>query len=540
MRVFIYTSLLIFVAAFSCSAQQNLAPPANAPLSVMKSPDTPERRVQLYYARRAREAMDAYLATVPPDSEEYRTTKATIAVLDAKLQNLVATPADDAPAPPRPVTAVKKASTPPKEHPKFFLSVPAAGRTNVATEPTLTWTEDFNNGTFQKDPPYILKKFRLIIAKDPEFTQRVLPGDGTIDVKPGSAESALAPTGIKSAGTSFPLPEKTLESGTQYYWKVIALYVDPKNPDELFEQEGETLSGDHAYFITVLDPFASLTKRRFSLQRSLAAKGPSEGAQFSFLKTFDKNTVYSADFAFFWDSRAISFADERGSVKFRPAVEGKLTSDDTRAEDAWRFIGSAVLDYSFGETKTDEQNAVPAGTERNASQNTIDSLYFELGGSLETDQGFDTKKVASRVFFSPSSRKLAIGTATGNIESPVQFFWRPSVEFNAGHTFAVGDSAEVENTVLRVMPRVRMTLFTRSLSRLLKVADSDLFLDNTFYYLPKEKIKTKHNFFTAGFEVFVVKNFGFGLTYKNGESAPRFRPIRSFGGTLIVGFGPSR
>ena len=534
MRFLIYASLLIFVVVCCCSAQQQTTPSANASISGMKSPDSPERQAQLDHLRRARQAMEAYLATVPPDSEDYRTTKTTIAELDSKLQKLTAARADEAPAPATGATKEKKASTPPLGHPKFFLQTPGTGRTNVSPEPTLTWNEDLNNGSFQIDPPYVLKRFHVVVARNPEFKQPV----DEHDVEPRSAKvriTDLTPKGIKSIGGSYAVPE--LESGTMYYWKVVAVYADPDKPDEEFEQEGSTLKGGPAYFITTLDPFAPLTKRRFSLQRSLTA---TEGAQFSFLKTFDKETVYSADFGFFWDSRPISFANEHGFVRFRPAVEGKLTSDDSRSEDAWRFSGSAVLDYSFIKTTELNRPDPQTGARTEASQNVIDGLYFELGGSLESDQSFDTKKLASRVFFAPTSRMMAIGTATGSIESPVQFIWQPSVEFNAGHTFEVGDSAEVENTVLRVMPRVRMTLFTRSLSRLLKAADSDFFLDNTFYYLPKEKFKTRHNFFTAGFELFVVKNFGFGLTYKNGESAPRFRPIRSFGGTLIVGFGPSR
>ncbi|HEY0730575.1 MAG TPA: hypothetical protein VGD38_20990, partial [Pyrinomonadaceae bacterium] len=75
-------------------------------------------------------------------------------------------------------------------------------------------------------------------------------------------------------------------------------------------------------------------------------------------------------------------------------------------------------------------------------------------------------------------------------------------------------------------------------SRALKIANSDFFFENTFYYLPKDQLKKRHNFFTSGFEVFVIKNFGFGLTYKHGESAPKFKPIHSFGGTLTVRFGP--
>jgi hypothetical protein len=313
------------------------------------------------------------------------------------------------------------------------------------------------------------------------------------------------------------------------------VYSPKDQPDTEFQQPSER---GPSSFITTLDPFQPLTKRNFSLQRRVDSKDATEGAQFSFLKTFDRKTVFSTDFAFFWDSPSIRFKKNRGFLWFRPAVEGKLTSDDSLAEDAWRFSGSAVIDYNLMDVKTDAHNRFESGTNLEVPRKLIDSLYFEVGGNLESDQGFDTKKLSSRFYFSPSSRLLAIGTATGDIDSPVQFIWRPSIEFNAGHTFKVGDSKEIENTVLRLVPKFRMTLYTRSLSRLLRVANSDFFVDNTFYYLPKERFKTKHNFFTAGFELFVVKNFGFGLTYKNGESAPKFNMVRSFGGSLTVRFGP--
>jgi hypothetical protein len=91
---------------------------------------------------------------------------------------------------------------------------------------------------------------------------------------------------------------------------------------------------------------------------------------------------------------------------------------------------------------------------------------------------------------------------------------------------------------LRLIPKIRATLYTRALSRALKIADSDFYAENTFYYLPEDQLKKRHNFFTSGFEVLFIKNFGFGLTYKNGESAPVFNRINTFGGILTVRFGP--
>jgi hypothetical protein len=529
-------SLFVLIASICCTAQQKIAPSSDAStFGTNSTTSIPEGRAQLESLRRLRRALADYLANVPQGSEEYRTTKTRLEEADARLQLLSRTAPDATPATPS-TTATPNAFPTGSIHPEFSLAVPRTGRTNISQETTLTWTEDRRNGAFQNPPLYELKRFRVVIAKDEALEEIVHEEDNVAPRSDRVTASGLAPTGVQSIATSYAVPEGTLEAGTRYYWQVFAVYVprDQSNGVEL-QQKAD---GRPAYFITTLDPFRPLTKRNFSLQRSVASTDPTEGAQFSFLKTFDKKTVFSTDFALFWDSASKRFAGNRGFIWFRPAVEGKLTSDDSLAEDAWRFSGSAVVDYNFIELDTDQHNRVTTGTNLAAPRRFIDSLYFELGANLESDQGFNTKKLASRVFFSPSSRLLAIGTATGDIDSPVQFIWRPSVEFNGGHTFEVGDSAEIGNTVLRVMPKVRMTLYTRSLSRYLKIANSDFFLDNTFYYLPKERFKTKHNFFTAGFELFVVKNFGFGLTYKNGESAPKFKMVRSFGGTLTVRFGP--
>src|SRR5215207_6797396 len=68
-----------------------------------------------------------------------------------------------------------------------------------------------------------------------------------------------------------------------------------------------------------------------------------------------------------------------------------------------------------------------------------------------------------------------------------------------------------------MVPRVRFTLYTRGLSRFLLVADTYLYTDNTFSYLPNDEFKKRYNYFVSSFNVLFIKNFGIGLTYKNGE-----------------------
>ena len=531
--------LLILLVSFSCLAQQNGSATSNpAGATVTNAPR--RNPAQVEHLTRARSSLAAYMGTVSSESEEYRKTKTMIEDLDAQLKALTSgngeSTATATASTAAPGTATSNA---PQVAPLFSLGSPVNGRTNLPVEPALTWSEDQRNGTFQKDPPYVLKRFRVVVARDRELQDVVFQRSDVVPATAAVRISDTSPKGMQSIETTVGVDE--LQAGTTYYWQVFAVYTPKGEPDTVeFEQPAVTPKGEirPGYFITATDPFAPLTKRNFSLQRTVDSTDPTEGAQFSFLKTFGGKTVFSTDFAFFWDSRSYRFANNRGFLWFRPAVEGKLTSDDSTAEDAWRFSGSAVLDYNLIDLDTDSHNRMTTNASVSAPRKLIDSLYFEFGGNVESDQGFDTKKLSSRTYFSPSSRKLAIGWATGDVESPIQFVWRPSVEFNFGHTFEPGSSAETGSTIVRLVPKVRMTFYTRALSRALKIANSDFFFDNTFYYLPKDTLKKRHNFFTSGFEVFVIKNFGFGLTYKHGESAPKFKPIHSFGGTLTVRFGP--
>jgi hypothetical protein len=43
--------------------------------------------------------------------------------------------------------------------------------------------------------------------------------------------------------------------------------------------------------------------------------------------------------------------------------------------------------------------------------------------------------------------------------------------------------------------------------------------------------------FTSGLVLQMTKDFGFGLTYKSGEAAPKFKPVHTFGGVLTIRFG---
>ena len=63
-----------------------------------------------------------------------------------------------------------------------------------------------------------------------------------------------------------------------------------------------------------------------------------------------------------------------------------------------------------------------------------------------------------------------------------------------------------------------------------------IFADETFYYLPLENQRKRNNFFTSGIEFKFTPNLGFGITYKNGRSAPKFNKINTLQGFVGVRF----
>jgi hypothetical protein len=396
---------VLLVGCSLCSAQKlassALPDPANSKETRAETASFKERRRQFEYLSKATEALNDYLGTLPLASEEYKATAKTIQDLEFKRQGLAKFLAGEIPESLSSIPENVSGELVAQVHPEFSLAVPAKGRTNVATETTLTWTEDRRNGAFQNPPLYNLKGFHVVVSRSAALTNPVVQD---ANVAPASAKvtaGAITPLGMQSIATSFAIPANTLEPGTKYFWQVFAVYSVPGQTETL-EQPSEK---GPSFFITSIDPFHPLTKRNFSLQRTVDSKDPTEGAQFSFLKTFGGKNVFTTDFALFWESRARRFANNKGFVWFRPAVEGKLTSAKSTSEDAWKFTGSAVIDYNFVELETDDHNRFQTGTSVSAPRRLIDGVYVELGGGLEGSQnliqrnllpGFTSRPIADR------------------------------------------------------------------------------------------------------------------------------------------------
>ena len=462
--------------------------------------------IRLLQARKS--LLEQRLTLLTPTSSDHSLVADWIQELDGKIAQLksartlispslnAATAASPDGTPAARVTSVRASGATLK--PDFRLSRPAGGTTNEEPTLKLAWTEDQ-----QTTKPYTLTKFVVEISvsdireANGRFSRPVFVTD-------------VAPEGV--SGQDINVPKKILRSGQKYYWQVLAEYV----PDGSTDRVLTAASNAPESFKTVAATFDFFESRGLTLQRAVSGDDASEGAQFGFLRTFNKQTVYTADFALIYNKRLPP--TQRTGFSFQASVQGNLTSDESESEDALQFRAGAIID-------------------RNLKRDTINHLYISLAAKYEADQKFTVGKFISENMFTPTFPALGIGVPFGRSSDPIQFRWRPFFYFDIGNSFKKGTSAETENTVLRLTPRIRTTLTLNFLRRALNTNDTFIFADNFFYWLPLEKTKTRHNMFTSGFVLQMTKDFGFGLTYKSGEAAPKFKPVHSLAGVLTIRFG---
>ena len=406
---------------------------------------------------------------------------------------------------------------------EFLLSVPGVNAPPESLRPLVAWTEA------EVKPPHKLLGYIVEVATDAGFTQNREVFEVAADT------------------TSFTF-KRDLSPGTRYFWRVFALASSA--PSETLAtclasractEMRSKLDGAERSFTTVRGPFGWLEALGLTLQRTRAGDKATEGAQFAFLrKLSEKKTpdeelsTYTADFAVILNAKQIYRSSEnRLFVIPQFYVEGKLTSQENKAEDALRFGGAAVIVSNFAPRK-------------DSSCGLIDGAYMTVGAKHESTQDFETKKFVTDVMITPTSRLLGMGVAVPSTNCgrarasdrlPVQITWRPFLELHYGRTIKPGTSAEVKETVLRLVPRIRVDAYLHAIRDRLSIQQVLFYVDNTHYRLPLEDVAKSHNLFVSGLEFLIVRNFGFGFTYKKGSSAPKFEYGNTFGGTLTVRFG---
>ncbi len=409
---------------------------------------------------------------------------------------------------------------------EFLLSVPGVNAPPESLRPLVAWTEA------DVKPPHKLLGYIVEVATDAGFTQN----REVFDVAPDA--------------TSFTF-KKDLSPGTRYFWRVFA--VASSAPAETLAaclasractERRSKLDGAERSFTIVRGPFGRLEALGLTLQRARAGDRATEGAQFAFSRKLsekktpeEKLATYTADFAVILDTKAIyRSSDSRLFVIPQIYVEGKLTSHENKAEDAWRLGGAAVIVSNFA-------------TREDSTCGLIDGTYMTVGAKHESTQDFETKKFVTDVMITPTSRLLGMGVAAPSTNCgraragdrlPVQITWRPYFELHYGRTINPGASAEVKETVFRLVPRIRVDASLNAIRDRLNIHQVLFYVDNTYYQLPLEDVAKSHNLFVSGLEFLIVPNFGFGLTYKKGSSAPKFEYGNTFGGTLTVRFGTAR
>lgn len=440
---------------------------------------------QIDSLRKKRTELSQYLETVDPSSRDYDETVSSIRELDVQLHALMAGS----------TTASAQSAPTVQALPRFELATPGDNLTNESVHPTLSWTEDLNPA-----PRPTIERYIVEISHEKDFDP------SSVVYKNEEVEPQPHPLSIL-----YPIPEGSLQPGITYYWRVFAVYA----PSSSSPPAQQIAVNAPFSFTTARSLFQRFSDKGFRLQRAVEGPDAGKGAEFSVLRTLGKDSVYTADFALIYNHRPSPTS--RTSVAFQTSVEGKLTSDESEQEDAWRLRAGAVFD-------------------RWLQPDTLSLMHLSLGGKFESDQDFDVKKLSFETLFTPAFPDLFIGVITPlHTASPLQFMWRPFLSVDAGGTIKRGSSGESENTIFRLMPRVTARLKLNFLNKILKLHQVYLWMDNTFYYFPLES-ETERNFFTCGLEFEVTEHIGLGITYKNGESAPRFNRIHTLGGTISISF----
>jgi hypothetical protein len=398
-----------------------------------------------------------------------------------------------------------------KTRPRLVLSRPIDGKTNEDLQLRLAWTEDHPCSEIDLTKcPVIVRAYRIKGVRAELATDKKKVFGSDRFANPIFVSDIVVSDGATAGSVN--VPKDILQSGETYFWQVVAEYDPNGSTDTLVE----VVSDQPASFKTASQHFLAFESRGLTLQRAVAGDDADGGAQFGFLKTFNKKTVYTADFALIYNRKAEQ--TQETSFGFQASVQGNLTSAESESEDALQFRAGAIID-------------------KNLKRSTLNGLYISLAAKYEADQKFRVGKLVAESMVTPTFPILGIGIPFGRSSRYFEFRWRPFFYFDLGRSFKKGASAETQDTVLRLTPRVTAVLTLKFLRRRLNLNDASVFVDDYFYYLPLENNKKRHNMFTSGFTFQMTKNFGFGLTYKKGEAAPKFKAVHTFGGVLTIRFG---
>ncbi|MCP5056278.1 MAG: porin family protein [bacterium] len=345
------------------------------------------------------------------------------------------------------------------------------------------------------------------IAKVPEFYESTEPGYvATADDKMQTAFDNVS--GV--AGRPPSPDELEIETGVDATQTKV--FLDDKAAKARKAKE-------EAERIRTNGVFPRLARGGFHLRDQFsAAQAKAKPARFSVTKSSGDDTVYKADFALIWGGFDLYSLDEESrawaGVQKSWSVEAHVSSDDSESENAVRFRRSWNVHWS--------------------------APYFTaLSLKHETDKDFDVHKTSGELLATwvPDSqvgRDLCAHLFCGD-DKRLQFRWEPWLGVEGGYTWDDGGTDE-DDEILRLLGRLRADWSIGYVAHQLGFKSVTLFAENTFRYLPLEDGDDTHNFFRAGLNFKLNEHLSLTFDYKNGEDAPAFEDISTWGAGLGVKF----
>ncbi|MEY2501451.1 MAG: hypothetical protein QOI07_1785 [Verrucomicrobiota bacterium] len=198
------------------------------------------------------------------------------------------------------------------------------------------------------------------------------------------------------------------------------------------------------------------------------------------------------------------------------SAQGKITSTDNTATDAWRFRLESETYLRLDRS--------PDGVLR--------GLLINLAAKDESNRDFQMNRFSGEIWITPIASRLYIGRFSGRPEDWIQFRWRPYVGIDAGRTDS--ESHGMDDSNVWLMARGKVELALNFLRNALHVKDVVLSAEDRIVYL--SETSTSHNYLKANLSLLLTKSIGFSLDYSIGKDSPAFQSERILTGGLSVKF----
>jgi hypothetical protein len=198
------------------------------------------------------------------------------------------------------------------------------------------------------------------------------------------------------------------------------------------------------------------------------------------------------------------------------SAQGKITSADNTATDAWRF--------RFESDSYLRLDRSPDGLLR--------GLLINLAAKDESNRDFQMNRISAEIWVTPIASGVYIGRFSGRPEDWIQFRWRPYIGIDAGRTDSGPGAMDDSNVWL--MARGKVELALNFLRNALHVKDVVLSAEDRLVYL--SEVSTSHNYLKANLSLLLTKSIGFSLDYSIGKDSPAFQSERILTGGLSVKF----